>query len=84
MNELFGLLADSGDHFGDAVSCILTSDTAGEVQLAVSIDVLNRRAVSAPDENGERGCDAPRDTRFAPLLEFPRNRARNGCNETDG
>jgi hypothetical protein len=72
MQELLRLFADCGDHFGRAVPRILASYATRKVEQTVSVDVFDRDAIGAPDEDRQNRRDAPRNVFLTSLLQLSR------------
>ena len=54
MQMLPELLADRGDHAAGAMTDVEAADTAGKIEIAITVDVLDDGAIGARSEN-ERG-----------------------------
>ena len=58
------LLVDRGNHGGGAMAEVLAAEAAGEVEIALAVDVLDVRSARAGDDQG-RGGDTTRDVTLA-------------------
>jgi hypothetical protein len=83
MNELRRLFAYGFDSLRKAVSGILTSDPAREIEQKVSVYILNRYAIGSPDKNGQYRGDSSGNARLAALLEHLRDRPWNVSSKAD-
>src|SRR5882757_2634344 len=76
MQMLFELFANRGSDAGRLVTDIETADAAGEIDVAISVDVGEGRAFGRSGEDRSRIVGSARHGSFAALHQ--RNRARTG------
>jgi hypothetical protein len=83
MQETLGLL---GDRFNDrrgVMADIQTSDTSGEIEQSISINIFDDRAFPASDENRNGAARRARDIAVAKVQEPFRFWPRQMCDKID-
>src|SRR4029077_19235665 len=65
MQMFFELFADSGEHAGRAVANIEAADAAGEIEIAIAVDVFDGGAVGGRGENWRSARRSARNRGFA-------------------
>ena len=74
LRAAFRISQDLCHDSGRTVTCILASDTAGEIEKLVAIDVFDGRAAGPPHKDRQHRCDAAE----VPGRETPGSRWRGG------